>query len=138
MLSAICSWMRSCVVNETVLLFFLLMLRRPPRSTRTDTLFPSTTLFRSTAGGSEVPVEPGEHAGQPIACSAHLPVERHADGTRPNDEEIGRAHVCTPVTNAHLVCRLLLEKNKPVHRNGANRILSSTHTESSQFTHEQA
>src|SRR3546814_1866093 len=24
--------------------------------------------------------------------------------------EIGRAHVCTPVTNAHLVCRLLLEK----------------------------
>src|SRR3546814_7509019 len=26
--------------------------------------------------------------------------------------QIGRAHVCTPVTNAHLVCRLLLEKNK--------------------------
>src|SRR3546814_6738079 len=25
-------------------------------------------------------------------------------------EEIGRAHVCTPVTNAQLVCRLLLEK----------------------------
>src|SRR3546814_4213984 len=24
--------------------------------------------------------------------------------------EIGRAHVCTPVTNAHLVCSLLLEK----------------------------
>src|SRR3546814_4051511 len=30
--------------------------------------------------------------------------------------EIGRAHVCTPVTNAHLVCRLLLEKKKtPTH-----------------------
>src|SRR3546814_21050290 len=28
-------------------LFFLLMIRRPPRSTRTDTLFPYTTLFRS-------------------------------------------------------------------------------------------
>src|SRR3546814_17736401 len=27
--------------------FFFLMLRRPPRSTRTDTLFPYTTLFRS-------------------------------------------------------------------------------------------
>src|SRR3546814_2248905 len=27
---------------------FFLMLRRPPRSTRTDTLFPYTTLFRST------------------------------------------------------------------------------------------
>src|SRR3546814_8123533 len=26
--------------------------------------------------------------------------------------QIGRAHVCTPVTNAHLVCRLLLEKKK--------------------------
>src|SRR3546814_6578002 len=26
--------------------------------------------------------------------------------------EIGRAHVLTPVTNAHLVCRLLLEKKK--------------------------
>src|SRR3546814_18378901 len=27
--------------------FFCLMIRRPPRSTRTDTLFPYTTLFRS-------------------------------------------------------------------------------------------
>src|SRR3546814_14018802 len=31
------------------LVFFFLMIRRPPRSTRTDTLFPYTTLFRSTA-----------------------------------------------------------------------------------------
>src|SRR3546814_7053125 len=30
-----------------ILLFFVLMIRRPPRSTRTDTLFPYTTLFRS-------------------------------------------------------------------------------------------
>src|SRR3546814_14577694 len=29
---------------------FFLMIRRPPRSTRTDTLFPYTTLFRSLAG----------------------------------------------------------------------------------------
>src|SRR3546814_18272155 len=28
-------------------MFFFLMIRRPPRSTRTDTLFPYTTLFRS-------------------------------------------------------------------------------------------
>src|SRR3546814_12277768 len=28
--------------------FFFVILRRPPRSTRTDTLFPYTTLFRST------------------------------------------------------------------------------------------
>src|SRR3546814_1686874 len=30
--------------------FLLLMIRRPPRSTRTDTLFPYTTLFRSRSG----------------------------------------------------------------------------------------
>src|SRR3546814_8803962 len=30
-------------------MFFFLMLRLPPRSTRTDTLFPYTTLFRSRA-----------------------------------------------------------------------------------------
>src|SRR3546814_18344363 len=29
--------------------FLFLMIRRPPRSTRTDTLFPYTTLFRSAA-----------------------------------------------------------------------------------------
>src|SRR3546814_12965860 len=33
------------------------MKRRPPRSTRTDTLFPYTTLFRSTVGTVEVRVE---------------------------------------------------------------------------------
>src|SRR3546814_9257327 len=30
-----------------MMIFFFLMIRRPPRSTRTDTLFPYTTLFRS-------------------------------------------------------------------------------------------
>src|SRR3546814_11427817 len=33
--------------------FFFLMIRRPPRSTRTDTLFPYTTLFRSCRQFSE-------------------------------------------------------------------------------------
>src|SRR3546814_12427471 len=32
-------------------LFVFLMIRRPPRSTRTDTLFPYTTLFRSQQFG---------------------------------------------------------------------------------------
>src|SRR3546814_16617865 len=32
--------------------FFFLMIRRPPRSTRTDTLFPYTTLFRSARAGA--------------------------------------------------------------------------------------
>src|SRR3546814_8717226 len=35
-------------------MFFFLMKRRPPRSTRTDTLFPYTTLFRSCDGGLSV------------------------------------------------------------------------------------
>src|SRR3546814_13934479 len=34
-----------------MMFFFFLMLRGPPRSTRTDTLFPDATLFRSLAGG---------------------------------------------------------------------------------------
>src|SRR3546814_1824896 len=32
------------------------MIRRPPRSTRTDTLFPYTTLFRSTDAATQIPV----------------------------------------------------------------------------------
>src|SRR3546814_14500795 len=38
-----------CVMYSTAgsFIFFFLMIRRPPRSTRTDTLFPYTTLFRS-------------------------------------------------------------------------------------------
>src|SRR3546814_4144104 len=47
------------------------MIRRPPRSTRTDTLFPYTTLFRSLAraddrgggGGREDAVAADQHAG---------------------------------------------------------------------------
>src|SRR3546814_6657258 len=34
-------------------MFFFLMIRRPPRSTLTDTLFPYTTLFRSRHGAGE-------------------------------------------------------------------------------------
>src|SRR3546814_7828039 len=34
-------------VSVIMFLFFFLMIRPPPRSTRTDTLFPYTTLFRS-------------------------------------------------------------------------------------------
>src|SRR3546814_5701293 len=36
-----------CCVSSHFCVFFFLMIRRPPRSTRTDTLFPYTTLFRS-------------------------------------------------------------------------------------------
>src|SRR3546814_11257754 len=40
-----------CRVCSTSYSFFFLMIRRPPRSTRTDTLFPYTTLFRSPVQG---------------------------------------------------------------------------------------
>src|SRR3546814_14728153 len=39
------------------ILFLFLMIRRPPRSTRTDTLFPYTTLFRSAEVGNDVAVD---------------------------------------------------------------------------------
>src|SRR3546814_1600079 len=43
------------------------MIRRPPRSTRTDTLFPYTTLFRSPAVPDDSQTRPGvrRHAGRP-------------------------------------------------------------------------
>src|SRR3546814_15474276 len=55
------------VVSSSVRHFFFLMIRRPPRSIRTDTLFPYTTLFRSDGvdpwlpgGGAEI-VIPNRH-----------------------------------------------------------------------------
>src|SRR3546814_18389275 len=41
----------SLVLYSLLSVCFFLMKRRPPRSTRTDTLFPYTTLFRSPANG---------------------------------------------------------------------------------------
>src|SRR3546814_9904910 len=45
------------------------------------------------------------------ALTSHDPRVGVAEA-RINGPQIGRAHVCTPVTNAHVVCRLLLEKKK--------------------------
>src|SRR3546814_9306199 len=44
------------------------MIRRPPRSTRTDTLFPYTTLFRS-AEASPLTIKLGVHEGPCIAVT---------------------------------------------------------------------
>src|SRR3546814_5425196 len=41
------------------------MIRRPPRSTRTDTLFPYTTLFRSSAAGQSRAPAPGRGQRRP-------------------------------------------------------------------------
>src|SRR3546814_12338226 len=47
------------LIHYSVLVVFFLMIRRPPRSTRTDTLFPYTTLFRShrTCNGSRYGIQ---------------------------------------------------------------------------------
>src|SRR3546814_9089843 len=54
-----------CYHSDTSTHFFLMM-RRPPISTRTDTLFPYTTLFRSTAAGRPRT----SSSRQPVICSA--------------------------------------------------------------------
>src|SRR3546814_13399844 len=41
----------TCCFSRVIYFFCFLMIRRPPRSTRTDTLFPYTTLFRSSEAG---------------------------------------------------------------------------------------
>src|SRR3546814_6372692 len=123
------------------------MIRRPPRSTRTDTPFPYTTLFRSDIFRPPIPcpfdrvdeittdIARGmfrhRDACMEVVGADEVVVEdRTADETRDDAIEetardhiivegcgkvgtaggkIGREHVCTPVTNATLVCRLLLE-----------------------------
>src|SRR3546814_6819862 len=64
--------------------------------------------------------QPGKHADERAVAGRRRTVGRGARAGDPRlgrargEEiaavEIGRAHVCTPVTNAHLVCRLLLAK----------------------------
>src|SRR3546814_1815548 len=66
------------------LFFVFLMIRRPPRSTRTDTLFPYTTLFRSV--GRDTCVNPLPfHPHPPLPVTMHIPrSERHVTRTKPN------------------------------------------------------
>src|SRR3546814_4908981 len=59
------------------------MIRRPPRSTRTDTLFPYTTLFRSLTLLLDVDVARGRERtrGRDLAAGANGPdrIERERD-----------------------------------------------------------
>src|SRR3546814_4742329 len=107
------------------------MIQRPPRSTRTHTLFPYTTLFRSAACLVDLLAGPASKASRFGDRAALLDItwcdHRIVGGQVPPGPivgggqvvtrhqvtlEIGRAHVCTPVTNEQIVCRLLLEKKK--------------------------
>src|SRR5687767_15749110 len=93
--------MRLCVV------FFFLMIRRPPRST----LFPYTTLFRSDRHAGEIhdlarwnPHRiPAVGSGHTAVRSNHLTLSDCA-----RSEE----HTSELQSLAYLVCRLLLEKKK--------------------------
>src|SRR3546814_20498905 len=72
------------------LLFFCLMIRRPPRSTRTDTLFPDTTLFRSIGArwaASRLTAGEGEFLGLPRPEADH----RLLEGRAIVEQAIGRA-----------------------------------------------
>src|SRR3546814_9439354 len=64
------------------------MIRRPPRSTRTDTLFPYTTLFRSAADRSRTAREGGGIAG-----SRHLPARAGAGKRRDPPGRLARLDV---------------------------------------------
>src|SRR3546814_9521374 len=72
-------------------------------------------------------------AGQPRLLGdvvlARETIAREARAQGKSMAEIGRAHVCTPVTNAQLVCRLLLEKKKNnTHHEGRTRRVKITST----------
>src|SRR2546423_3133823 len=76
-------------------LFFFLMIRRPPRST----LFPYTTLFRSTYWM-------GDWLGSAVTTA------RSAAGSISSRMNRSEEHTSELQSLAYLVCRLLLEKKK--------------------------
>src|SRR5256885_4993743 len=88
------------------LLFFFLMIRRPPRST----LFPYTTLFRSHDRGTfaDVGTAQGDLAVQIALAHPHL------TGAGFDLPEVARSeeHTSELQSPCNLVCRLLLEKKK--------------------------
>src|SRR5436305_9064857 len=71
------------------------MIRRPPRST----LFPYTTLFRST-------LMPVSNISMLVDCSSN------GGASRWIDEQRSEEHTSELQSRPHLVCRLLLEKKK--------------------------
>src|SRR3712207_7750917 len=98
------------MIDETLkryaTLFFFLMIRRPPRST----LFPYTTLFRSSVPAP--PVEVRMATRRPAArrpqASAPGMSSRSAKVSARRSEE----HTSELQSRQYLVCRLLLEKKK--------------------------
>src|SRR3546814_17949959 len=82
--------------------FGVVMIRRPPRSTRTDTLFPYTTLSRSIAALLATDMGEAPAAAAPAPLAATVPLRAGQIGgviaspglaMGPAATEIGRAHV---------------------------------------------
>src|SRR3546814_17578686 len=103
------------------MLLFVLRTRRPPKSTRTDTLLPYTALFRSGWVGGGIRRSATHQATITISAPRARPNRKPrlrstadtADARTCSEIQWVRRseeHTSTPVTNAHLVCRLLLEK----------------------------
>src|SRR5256884_9651329 len=88
------------------LLFFFLMIRRPPRST----LFPYTTLFRSMGctkpAAEQISGHPAPRARSPDVRSVSYSGEGSVCQVRSEE------HTSELQSRLHLVCRLLLEKKK--------------------------
>src|SRR3546814_9327800 len=74
------------------LCFFFLMIRRPPRSTRTDTLFPYTTLFRSYVVPLRVEIEAERMAAALGALQLRLPRNDEAEARHAFNALVGRGH----------------------------------------------
>src|SRR3546814_12406613 len=71
------------------------MIRRPPRSTRTDTLFPYTTLFRSDEHAAGL-LAPTGAAGYlcdllecPLRCAEIAPLQPKVGIDHPHQRQIG-------------------------------------------------
>src|SRR3712207_8631808 len=86
--------------------FFVLMIRRPPRST----LFPYTTLFRSDNWEEVVDLELHDSQEDLVASNLYSVAEAQFDpDARPRRSE---EHTSELQSRQYLVCRLLLEKKK--------------------------
>src|SRR3546814_4157627 len=72
------------------LVFFFLMIRRPPRSTRTDTLFPYTTLFRSHALDRRLA---DDRAGVRTDVDDAAPGAHHLEPAEDREQLLQRAHL---------------------------------------------
>src|SRR3546814_1610115 len=67
--------------------FFFLMIRRPPRSTRTDTLFPYTTLFRSNPPGAMPRAATGRGCSKSSRAISTSVIRRSSTPTSGRSEE---------------------------------------------------